>query len=79
MSSAKQNQKSSKIFGIRQQVISPAKVQEFLHILLQDPPTTSRRLEQQKYRFAAEHKVSTIQNRDLTQARYGTGGAGVQG
>lgn len=57
--------KSVKIFGAKQKVKHPEAVEAFLRQLIQQPPKSGKKLEQQKYVFSAQNKVPTIQNRDL--------------
>ncbi len=57
--------KKIKIFGARQNVVDKTSVALFLESLLKNLPKSAKDLAHRKSRFAAEQKVSMIQNRDL--------------
>lgn len=57
--------KKIKVFGARQKVVNPALVEQFLHELIKNTPENKKKLEKRKYAFAAEHRIETIQNREL--------------
>ncbi len=54
-----------KIFGIRQQVESPEKVEQFFQELCKDVPKNMADLERRKRNFCAREKGTPILNRDL--------------
>lgn len=60
--------KKSKIFGLRQIVENPEKVDQFLEELISKPPKNKKDLETRKHEFSKREVISTIQNRDLIAA-----------
>ncbi len=57
--------KQVKVFGARQKVNHPEKVEMFLKELIKNPPKSAKKLEQLKYEFSAREAISTIQNREI--------------
>ncbi len=57
--------KKQKIFGKKQIVENPQKVEKLLRIICKNPPKNSRELEKMKNTFAAKEGIQTLQNRDL--------------